>query len=248
MRKLSCLRQNNYKKPIAMKTLAIAIIGLLFPLAATAAQAPDQDATWSKLTKQDESEQAEYDFNETPEPGTEWLTPQKTEFLLGIAITYGGDELANVKVVKNKDTITEHMNSGELFYIYGGALVQIPGMAFRTQITIGYHIDQVDADNGSISFTRVPIDVIPMWEFEKHRIGMGLTYHMFNRLDGKDAGYPVIDYADAFGTLFTYHYKLTQDISVGFRYTEVKYKPVGSNNSEDNSDGTNYGLHLQWVF
>lgn len=221
------------------------------------AEKKTNNAPWAELiTPEDgrETETSGYNFKELAEPGRTWQHPNKTQWIMGIALTGGGETLKNITIRNfndrqnlRDDEITDvKIKSGELVYAYTGALIAIPGVAFRTQITIGYHADIVRATNGDITFSRIPLDIIPTWEFEKHRMGLGLTYIFKPKLDTDDIkGIEDVNYSETLGTLIHYQYKFSQKFSIGVRYTEVKYSPVGD--ASVSTNGSHMGLSLEFV-
>jgi hypothetical protein len=213
------------------------------------------DTAWAELNTKEQTP-SDYDFSELEEPGRTWKASQSLEWILGGALTFGGDKLADISIAYINDPQNEaddeikvvEITSGEMYYAYTGALIALPGIAFRTQVTLGYHVDFIKADNGLVKFSRVPLDIIPMWEFEKHRIGLGLTYYFSPKITVTDI--PSLDdkrYSEALGSIASYQYKLTQDFSVGARYTEIKLSPTGDGEAISNN-ATHLSINVEWVF
>jgi hypothetical protein len=213
------------------------------------------DTAWAELNTK-EQEPSDYDFGELEEPGRTWKASQDLEWILGGALTFGGEKLADISIAylndpqdtKDDEIKVVEITSGEMYYVYTGALIPLPGIAFRTQVTLGYHVDFIKADNGLVKFSRVPLDIIPMWEFEKHRIGLGLTYYFSPKITVTDI--PSLDdkrYAEALGSIASYQYKVSQDFSLGARYTEIKLSPIGDGEAISNN-ATHLSINIEWVF
>lgn len=215
------------------------------------------DAPWSELIKPKDGRETEtsgYNFKELAEPGRTWQHLNKTQWLVGISLTGGGETLKNIRIFKENDKqnlrddeiSNVKIKSGELFYFYTGAMVAIPHVAFRTQITIGYHVDAIKTNDGTITFSRIPLDIIPTWEFEKHRMGLGITYVFDPKLDTDNIkGIDDVNYSETIGTMIHYQYKFNQRLSIGARYTEVKFSPIGD--ASVTSNGAHLGLNLEFI-
>lgn len=258
---LSLLEKTTRSSVIAGLTLSSLLISSTLSHAAGNSNnkpvSANTDAPWSVLTSPKngrETETSGYDFKELKEPGRTWQRPNSTQWISGFSLTGGGETLKNITIRNfndrqnlRDDEITDvKIKSGELFYLYTGALVAIPGVAFRTQITIGYHADLIRASNGDITFSRIPLDIIPTWEFEKHRMGLGITYIFRPKLSVDNiTGLDDVNYSETIGTLIHYQYKINQNFSVGARYTEVKFNPVGD--ASISTNGSHLGLSVEFT-
>jgi hypothetical protein len=109
--------------------------------------------------------------------------------------------------------------------------------------TIGYKFDKVNGSNGSISFTRVPIDVVVSYANWGGRLGLGATYHAFASYSCDASGLcnNSVKFPNAFGGIAQLAYALklkTFLLDVGLRYTLIKYK--GDNSVSLNGSGPGF--------
>jgi hypothetical protein len=90
--------------------------------------------------------------------------------LVGTHITFGGETLVKVQYT---DGHTQSIHSGGLFQIFGGA--EYESDSFVVQGTVGYHVDDTSAKNGSVRFDRFPVELIGLWKTtDKVRLGLGV--------------------------------------------------------------------------
>jgi hypothetical protein len=162
--------------------------------------------------------------------------------LIGLAFTTGGDDLAVVDVIyEDGYTDTQSIEAGGLIYFYGGVEFDTPVLPLR--LTFGYFTDSIDADNGSISFSRMPLEIMGVYSSELHSFGMGLSYHLSPELDLSDLGWGSIDADDALGFALMYEYDFQNNYTLGLRYTNISY-----DFADEEIDGKNVGLLMEIKF
>lgn len=111
------------------------------------------------------------------------------------------------------------------------------------RFTLGYLTDSVDASNGSVSFSRIPLELMGIHTTGPHTLGMGLTYHLSPELDLSDAGLGSYEADDALGLALMYEYTFESNFSVGVRYTNISYDFGGGD-----IDGNNLGILMEMKF
>jgi hypothetical protein len=191
---------------------------------------------------------------------TEAPIPQKKiDFVVGGGLTFGGDEIADVRVIDyDDDDSSEDVSAGALIHIYTGINAYIPDSDFSVQTTIGYHVDGIFASNGSVAFTRYPLELIPYYNFNRIRIGLGLSYHINPEFSGdSDAGLGDREYDNALGLVASVEVKLGSHFAVGLHYTDIDYdlskiEIVSGDNfneqKDSNIDGSNVGIYGTYLF
>jgi Outer membrane protein beta-barrel domain len=91
--------------------------------------------------------------------------------VFGITATGGGEKLVTVSFT---DGSSENIKSGGLVQLFGGAEFN-PLDMLTIQATVGYHVDDTNARNASVKFTRVPLELIAFWKPNDYfRLGGGL--------------------------------------------------------------------------
>ncbi len=157
-------------------------------------------------------------------------------FIIGLALTTGGDELAQVALeYEDGSTSNTSIDAGGMIYFYGG--MQFNDAVFPLRVILGYFTDSVDASNASVCFSRIPVELTALHLSGPHTFGVGLSYHISPELDLSDVGLGTYDADDAMGWLLMYEYALDGDLSIGLRYTDISYDFGG-----DDLNGNNPGL------
>lgn len=180
--------------------------------------------------------------DDTMEDSSSLLADKSINYIVGMALTEGGDKLAKVYLeYEDGDVGSENIKAGGSLYFYGGMQFNTP--AFPLRLTLGYFIDSVNADNGSVSFSRMPLELLGLYSNGPHAIGLGPTYHLSPELDLADAGLGTLEVDDALGLVLMYEYTFDDIYAVGVRYTNISYDFDG-----EDLDGSNLGLVAEMKF
>ncbi|MEJ2693905.1 MAG: hypothetical protein P8166_12850, partial [Candidatus Thiodiazotropha sp.] len=102
----------------------------------------------------------------------------------------------------------------------------------------------VDAENGSVSFSRIPLEFMGLYNSGPHTLGAGLTYHLSPELDLSDMGLGSYDADNALGLVLMYEYTFQGNFALGLRYTDISYDFEGV----EDVDGSNVGLLMELKF
>jgi len=173
----------------------------------------------------------------------------KLDWVVQMGLDFGGDTLAKAKF---KGGGTDTIKAGEGLWLTGGIVGIVEN--FETQFTIGYKFDSSTASNGSMDFSRIPVELL--WFYNKRndegyfsgtwRFGGGITYHINPELKGDGAAKKIdaeFDNALGFileaGVIFQ-----TQDAIkpfLGLRYTFIDYE-IGKNSADGNCLGFLAGI------
>ena len=179
----------------------------------------------------------------------------RMDWFVGFGLTHGGDELAEVEVEYDDDNHDEDLRAGELVTFTAGSVVYFPLPEWSLQTSIGYHTDTVGDYDDDISFERYPLELIPFYNFRKHRIGAGLSYHLSPELDLKEIGGPKVKFDDALGWLVEYDYSFSGwengGFVVGVRYLWIDYEVDKVNNFSASGvevDGNHVGIQINYMF
>jgi hypothetical protein len=99
--------------------------------------------------------------------------PSAFKGIAGLGFTFGGDTLASGSYT-NGDSWK--VSSGGGVPLYGGIEYRVSDQ-FVVQGTVGYHSDRIGGDNGSIKFTRVPVEAVGLYSVNSQvRLGGGVQH------------------------------------------------------------------------
>jgi hypothetical protein len=179
--------------------------------------------------------------------------PPERNFYFGLmgGITGGGDKLAEVRY-SNGDR--ESVRAGGLAHIAAGVVWQPTLTPLSVQATIGWHVDGITADNGDITFSRVPIEVlgyftgVPNWRF-----GAGARFVRNAELEADVDGFvDTVTYKDATGLVLEAGYRIAPRGWLNLRYTDEQYEPERFNGAAivptGKTSARSVGLNLVWLF
>jgi len=157
----------------------------------------------------------------------------------------GGDKLLTV-TFDNGESDSIRANQG--LYAGGGISVLTDSKDIEFQGTLAIKYDGVSASNGSATFTRLPLDALVFYRWEKFRLGAGLTYVMNPKV--KTSGLPPapglpsqdlnVTLDNAVGGLVQADFLLGR-VAIGLRYTALDYKFQG-NTIKASGAGLSFGF------
>ena len=168
--------------------------------------------------------------------------------LVRMGLDSGGDDLITVVYSGGE---TADIKAGQLFTFAGGIMYHPEATNYAVEATIGYKFDKANATNGTVEFTRMPIDLIASYRNENHRIGAGLTYHLSPELTCEISAICSgnVNFSDAQGFVIQYGYEfetLTGSIlDIGVRYTSIDYEMEGISGEVD---GSAPGIFVSFAF
>lgn len=163
--------------------------------------------------------------------------PSAFRFLVGAAIEFGGEDIAEVYYTNGEK---EGVPAGQGGSIALGGQYRIPGAEkFLLRSTIGFKYITTAADNVHIRLTRIPIVVSGNYmATSKLRLSAGLTSHQNIRFKtgglGGDAKFKA-----ATGPIFEVAYA-----GFGLSYTAMKYKDQSNHSYSANAIGLTVSLTI----
>jgi hypothetical protein len=146
--------------------------------------------------------------------------------LIGFGLTFGGTTLANVQYVNGNSC---NIHAGGLGDVYAG--VDYRRRPVSVQVTAGYHFDTCDGSNGSLRFSRYPVELLAYYGFgENWRAGGGVRFVMDPHISGGGvAGGTDVKFRSATGAVLEGEYLLSRTgwVQFGFklRYVFEHYQP-----------------------
>jgi hypothetical protein len=179
------------------------------------------------------------------------MPSRELRFAFGIGLTGGGDKLATAVF---DDGSTTSIRAGGLVQIGGGLLWQPAGGPVAVQSTINYHVDEVSAFNGSLRFSRYPLEVlgfytgVPRWRF-----GAGPRFVFSPRLKVDVPGdNSTITFEDTVGAVAEVGYRFGDYMWLNLRLTGETYKIKSINGTTIRSDsdvsGNSVGVNVVVYF
>lgn len=99
-------------------------------------------------------------------------------------------------------------------------------------VTVGYKFGGVLAQNGSLLWNSVPLELVEFYRVNNMRMGIGAAYHTGNKLKYDDVpgvGTLNVNFDDALGGVVQIGWAPTNGrYTVDLRYTDIKYRVLGS--------------------
>jgi hypothetical protein len=168
---------------------------------------------------------------------------ERPRFILGLGVTGGGATLARVTYT-NGDS--QNISAGGLVMFYGGVEAPI-GSLVSLQVTAGYHLDDTNASNGRVRFSRYPIDVLAIFPAsDKLRFGAGAQFVTNPRLKGSGVASGVDQkYDSTVGLVIEGEYRFAPWFGLKLRGVAEKFKESDTGNSVSGNHG---GLLASFYF
>jgi predicted porin len=161
---------------------------------------------------------------------------------IGAGLTIGGDKLATAIY---SDGTEADIRAGGFVQLYGG-LEFVVGSEWAISASVGYHLDDASADNGSLKFTRVPVEVLAHYKLnDQWRLGAGARFVSGATLGGSGVlSAPDVEFDSTTGAVVQAEYRFNPNASVIVRGVSEKYKFRGNGNI----DGSHVGVMLNYTF
>jgi hypothetical protein len=171
-------------------------------------------------------------------------TSRPLRFVLGTGVTFGGEKLATVTYTNGDE---QDIRSGGLVAYYAGLDVRATEL-MSFQATIGYHVDtSAGASNGSVRFTRVPVEVLGYFHVDDHiRLGGGVRLVGSPELKGRGVASNVQQkYDNTTGVILEGEYAFTRWLGVKLRAVSESYRP---SNGGARANGDHVGAYVNFYF
>ena len=155
--------------------------------------------------------------------------------LIKAGFDVGGETLVTA-VFTNGDR--ENVKANEGFYLGGGAAILDEARNMEYHVTLAYKFAVINADNGDIEWTRIPLEALVFYRFPRARVGGGLTYHINPKVEGSGVvGGLDIEFKNALGVLLQADWLITRKIALGGRFTFLEYDAEGAFTGSAKSNG-----------
>lgn len=161
---------------------------------------------------------------------------------LGGGLTAGGDKV-NASTITHVNGDTENLHAGGLFDLRAGLDFRMAGTDISLQGTVAYHSDRSNAENGSVDFTRMPLEFLVQWHAnEKWGFGGGLRKATGVRYNGSDAGTQFgadQKFKSSVGWIVEGEYFIIPSVGVKVRYVNEDYT---AKTTGEKFDGSHFGI------
>ena len=164
--------------------------------------------------------------------------------LIKAGFDVGGDTMVTVRFT-NGDT--ENVKANEGFYLGGGAAILDDARHMEYHVTLAYKFALINASNGDIEWTRIPLEALAFYRFARARVGGGLTYHINPKLEGSGVvGGLDIEFKNALGIVLQADWLITRKIALGGRLTFLEYDAEGafSGSAKSNGVGVTFSMNF----
>ena len=172
------------------------------------------------------------------------LTP-----FVGLGLTFGGEDIATVEYTNGTN---KTLSSGGLVDIQAGLEYGLTGLPVAVQATVGYHADTANARNGDMTFSRVPVEVIALYDLgNQWRLGGGVRSATSGKFTGSgDGAYTALGSSTTFkstlGWLAEVEFKATPQLGIQARYVNESY--TVDLPSKPKIDGSHFGIFGVFYF
>jgi len=164
--------------------------------------------------------------------------------IVGMGFTFGGETIARVKW---EDGSSSNLHSGGLIDFRGGAEYQIQGQPVAIELSIGYHFDKANGSNGSVGFTRFPLELIGHYALNEYwRLGLGLRKSLSTEFKVDLGGTATQKFTSSISPLFEGEYFFTPQFSVKGRYVIENFET--DDQYKDKLKGSHGGIYGMFYF
>jgi len=172
---------------------------------------------------------------------------QDVRAVLHMGLTGGGDKIDTGYVNASTGEAVE-LSAGGLFQIGAGFEWKKPELPVSARVTLNYHADHTSADNGSVTFSRIPLEVSAAYHVDDHiTLGAGARFVSGAKYKSSVSGYSSVSqkFDSTTGLLLQVAYRFNPMIEASARYVSEKYTISGYSGSLDGSHG---GAFIAFLF
>jgi hypothetical protein len=175
---------------------------------------------------------------------TSAASEREIQGVASFGLTGGGKTLAEVQYT---DGHTQSIKSGGLVELKLGLQYRSTGSPVATQLTVGYHIDDTNASNGSVRFSRYPVELLGYWHINDNvRLGGGLRWTLNPKLSlSGEAGSGSLGFKSSLGYVLEGEYLFSPRWGLSLRGVRETYNPDGP---VGEVSGNHVGLRFNFYF
>lgn len=156
--------------------------------------------------------------------------------------------MSNFFTVRYTDGTEQRITPGGTFEVKFGGEMRFNRVPLSAQATIGYHYDSTHATNGSVTFTKVPLEFLGYWNVTpQYKIGGGFRYVTMTTLkgDGIADALGTNDFKNTVGSVIEGEYLINPKTGVAMRYVNEIYQLKGA---DYKINGSHYGIRMNIYF
>jgi Outer membrane protein beta-barrel domain len=164
---------------------------------------------------------------------------------VGMGVSSGGEKLVTVQWTNGDST---NIKTGGMIDFRGGVEYRTPGSNFAFQGSVGYFFDQANGSNGSVRFTRFPIEALGLFNVNDNvRLGGGARFTSSAKFSGTGAAANLgtTNFDVSPGVVVEGEYLARSKYGFALRYVAEKYKPT---NGGASVDGNHIGVRFNAYF
>lgn len=166
---------------------------------------------------------------------------------LGGGVTFGGDKVNTVHYTNGDDA---NIRAGGRLDLRAGVDYRLTGSPVSIQGTIAYHTARAEASNGSVDFSRVPVELLVQWHInEQWALGGGIRKATSAKYNASGAGASQTsdqEFKSNTGFVIEGEYYVIPSVGLKVRYVNEEYKD--SANASIKRDGNHLGLLAVYYF
>jgi hypothetical protein len=152
--------------------------------------------------------------------------------VLGALLTGGGETLASGSYYNDFGDTTGSwkIRSGSLIHLFAGAEYREADSPIAVQLTLGYHIDDTTATDGSVSFSRYPAEALILWQPQDlFRAGVGFRKALGAKLSSSGTASDIgnFNFKSQLGMVVQGEYLVSQNFSLILRWVGERYEVNG---------------------
>ena len=160
-------------------------------------------------------------------PSIAQTTPLALSPFLGAGLAFGGKTLATA-YYNNGDS--QDVTTGGLVDLRAGIEYRLTNSPVALQMAVAYHVGNTTAKNGSLKFSRFPVELVGMYDFgNQWRVGFGIRQATGAKVSASgdavyQAGYGAsTSFKADTGALIQLEYRVSPQVGIQARYVKESY-------------------------
>lgn len=161
------------------------------------------------------------------DPSAQTLEMNRVRLLLQVGLASGGEKIFEGDLYyEDGDSERVDVKAGDGYSLGLGLIMPLSASGkAEIQVAGGWKEKRISAENGDVTFNRIPIDVMVLARFKRMRIGGGITYHLNPKMAGDGfVGEVDVEFDNALGYLLEADYVFAKRWILGLRGTLLEYE------------------------